>query len=222
MLIPLRKSTGRTGAGISRSTVMKMPQGPFTIRCTGSYPKKIILYSRPMWTTVFRKRVLIKKRLFYTQGDYGLLQCCEPCHRQTYDNRALILRMVEEQKNMRIPTALIPRCPKCGKPMAVNLRSDDRFAEDEGWRKAAGRYADFLRRHDGMHILLWEIGVGYNTPGIIKYPFWQMTAQNPNAVYACLNSGQAVCPGAIQRQSICIDGDAGILPAGASRAGGVL
>ena len=152
-----------------------------------------------------------KKRLFYTQGDYGLLQCCEPCHRQTYDNRALILRMVEEQKNMRIPTALIPRCPKCGKPMAVNLRSDDRFAEDEGWRKAAGRYADFLRRHDGMHILLWEIGVGYNTPGIIKYPFWQMTAQNPNAVYACLNSGQAVCPGAIQRQSICIDGDAGIL-----------
>lgn len=95
--------------------------------------------------------------------------------------------------------------------MAVNLRSDDRFAEDEGWRKAAGRYADFLRRHDGMHILLWEIGVGYNTPGIIKYPFWQMTAQNPNAVYACLNSGQAVCPGAIQRQSICIDGDAGML-----------
>ena len=112
---------------------------------------------------------------------------------------------------MRIPTALIPRCPKCGKPMAVNLRSDDRFAEDEVWRKAAGRYADFLRRHDGMHILLWEIGVGYNTPGIIKYPFWQMTAQNPNAVYACLNNGQAVCPGAIQRQSICIDGDAGIL-----------
>ena len=159
----------------------------------------------------FQKAGFDKKRLFYTQGDYGLLQCCEPCHRQTYDNRALILRMVEEQKNMRIPTALIPRCPKCGKPMAVNLRSDDRFAEDEGWRKAAGRYADFLRRHDGMHILLWEIGVGYNTPGIIKYPFWQMTAQNPNAVYACLNSGQAVCPGAIQRQSICIDGDAGIL-----------
>lgn len=159
----------------------------------------------------FQKAGFDKKRLFYTQGDYGLLQCCEPCHRQTYDNRALILRMVEEQKNMRIPTALIPRCPKCGKPMAVNLRSDDRFAEDEGWRKAAGRYADFLRRHDGMHILLWEIGVGYKTPGIIKYPFWQMTAQNPNAVYACLNSGQAVCPRAIQRQSICIDGDAGIL-----------
>ncbi|KJF41108.1 Sir2 silent information regulator family NAD-dependent deacetylase [Ruthenibacterium lactatiformans] len=159
----------------------------------------------------FQKAGFDKKRLFYTQGDYGLLQCCEPCHRQTYDNRALILRMVEEQKNMRIPTALIPRCPKCGKPMAVNLRSDDRFAEDEGWRKAAGRYADFLHRHDGMHILLWEIGVGYNTPGIIKYPFWQMTAQNPNAVYACLNSGQAVCPGAIQRQSICIDGDAGML-----------
>ena len=119
-----------------------------------------------MWTTVFRKRVLIKNRLFYTQGDYGLLQCCEPCHRQTYDNRALILRMVEEQKKpCASPTALIPRRPKCGKPMAVNLRSDDRFAEDEGWRKAAGRYADFLHRHDGMHILLWEIGVGYKTPG---------------------------------------------------------
>ncbi len=129
----------------------------------------------------FQKAGFDKKRLFYTQGDYGLLQCCEPCHRQTYDNRALILRMVEEQKNMRIPTALIPRCPKCGKPMAVNLRSDDRFAEDEGWRKAAGRYADFLRRHDGMHILLWEIGVGYNTPGIIKYPFWLRSLVNVRA-----------------------------------------
>ena len=159
----------------------------------------------------FQKAGFDKKRLFYTQGDYGLFQCSQPCCQETFDNEDAVRHMVQQQKDMRIPTALIPRCPKCGKPMAVNLRSDDRFAEDEGWRKAAGRYADFLHRHDGMHILLWEIGVGYNTPGIIKYPFWQMTAQNPNAVYACLNSGQAVCPGAIQRQSICIDGDAGIL-----------
>ena len=159
----------------------------------------------------FQRAGFDKQQLFCTQGDYGLWQCARPCHDKTYDNEAAVRRMVAEQRDMRIPTALIPRCPKCGKPMAVNLRSDDRFAEDEGWRKAAGRYADFLRRHDGMHILLWEIGVGYNTPGIIKYPFWQMTAQNPNAVYACLNNGQAVCPGAIQRQSICIDGDAGIL-----------
>ena len=157
----------------------------------------------------FQKAGFDKKRLFYTQGDYGLFQCSEPCHKQTYENRELIERMVKEQKDMRIPSALIPRCPKCGKPMTMNLRSDNRFVEDEGWRKAAKRYQDFLRRHKNRHILFLEIGVGYNTPGIIKYPFWQMTAHNPNAIYACLNNGEAACPREIEKQSICINRDVG-------------
>lgn len=157
----------------------------------------------------FQKAGFDKKRLFYTQGDYGLFQCSEPCHTQTYENRELIQRMVNEQKDMRIPSALIPQCPKCGKPMAVNLRSDNRFVEDEGWKKAAGRYGDFLRRHKNLHILFLEIGVGYNTPGIIKYPFWRMTYQNPKAVYACVNLGKTYAPKEIEERSVCIDKDIG-------------
>lgn len=157
----------------------------------------------------FQKAGFDKKRLFYTQGDYGLFQCFEPCHNKTYDNQKLIYRMVTEQKDMRIPTELIPWCPKCGKPMTMNLRSDNRFVEDEGWKKAANQYQDFLRRHRNLHILFLEIGVGYNTPGIIKYPFWQMTKKNPRAIYACLNNGETTCPKEIEKQSICINRDVG-------------
>lgn len=157
----------------------------------------------------FQKAGFDKHRLFYTQGDYGLFQCSEPCCQKTYDNEEWISRMVAEQKNMRIPTELIPKCPVCGKPMTMNLRSDNRFVQDEGWYRAAERYELFLRRHENMHILFLELGVGYNTPVIIKYPFWQMTAQNPHAVYACLNDGEAVCPKDIERQAICIHGDIG-------------
>ena len=108
---------------------------------------------------------------------------------------------------MRIPTELIPHCPKCGKPMTMNLRADDTFVQDKGWYRAAERYEEFLRRHKNLHILFLELGVGYNTPAIIKYSFWQMTAKNPNAIYACINQGQAVCPQEIERQTICIDAD---------------
>lgn len=157
----------------------------------------------------FQRAGFDKKRLFYTQGDYGLFQCSEPCCRETWDNREPVRRMLERQEGMRIPTELIPRCPRCGKPLAMNLRSDSRFVEDEGWHAAAGRYAEFLRRHDGMRVLFLELGVGWNTPVIIKYPFWRMTANNPNAVYACVNDGQAVCPREIADRSVCIDGDVG-------------
>lgn len=116
----------------------------------------------------FQKADFDKKRLFYTQGDYGLFQCSEPCHNQTYDNQEWISRMVNEQKDMRIPTNLIPLCPQCQKPMTMNLRSDEHFAEDEGWKEAADRYTDFLRRYGNSHILFLEIGVGYNTPEITK------------------------------------------------------
>ena len=157
----------------------------------------------------FQKAGFDKKRLFYTQGDYGLFQCSKPCCQETFDNETAIRKMYAQQSDMRIPTELIPRCPHCGRPLTMNLRADDTFVEDEGWHQAAGRYENFLRTRQGQKMFFLELGVGYNTPGIIKYPFWQMTAKNPNAVYACINQGQAVCPKDIQQKSICIDGDIG-------------
>ena len=157
----------------------------------------------------FQKAGFDKKRLFYTQGDYGLFQCSEPCRPETYGNEAVVREMVERQKDMRVPSELLPRCPHCGRPMTMNLRCDDRFAEDEGWHAAAERYEAFLRTRAGQKLLFWELGVGYNTPAIIKYPFWRMTAANPNAAYACVNLGEADAPSDMREQSICIDGDIG-------------
>ena len=157
----------------------------------------------------FQKAGFDKKRLFYTQGDYGLFQCSEPCSQETFDNEAVIREMVERQENMKIPTELLPTCPHCGKPLTMNLRSDNKFVEDEGWHRAAERYENFLRTREEQKILFLELGVGYNTPVIIKYPFWQMTAKNPNAIYACINQGQAVCPQEIEQRSICMNADIG-------------
>ena len=159
----------------------------------------------------FQKAGFDKHRLFYTQGDYGLWQCSKPCHQKTYDNEAVVRRMMAEQKDKKIPSELVPHCPRCGTPMSMNLRADDTFVEDEGWHAAAQRYTDFLRRHEEQHILFLELGVGGNTPAIIKYPFWRMTYQNPKAVYACVNLSEAYCPKEIQKRAICIDGDIGKL-----------
>ena len=175
----------------------------------------------------FQKAGFDKKRLFYTQGDYGLLQCSEPCHTATYDNydmvRAMVLAQgwrIDENRHllppasgkplMTVPAELLPRCPVCGKPLTLNLRSDDTFVEDEGWHQAAERYENFVRTRKGK-VLFWELGVGYNTPVIIKYPFWHMTAQNPNAAYACINAGEAACPGPIADRSVCFNGDVAAL-----------
>ncbi|MEI3551071.1 MAG: Sir2 silent information regulator family NAD-dependent deacetylase [Acutalibacteraceae bacterium] len=155
----------------------------------------------------FQKVGIDKKSLFYTQGDYGLFQCSEPCCNETFDNETAVRQMLKEQKDMRIPTELLPVCPHCGKPLTMNLRSDDKFVEDEGWHQAAERYENFLRIRSNQRTLFLELGVGYNTPVIIKYPFWQMTAKNPKAVYACINNGEAVCPKEITAQSICINSD---------------
>jgi NAD-dependent SIR2 family protein deacetylase len=157
----------------------------------------------------FQKAGFDKKRLFYTQGDYGLFQCSTPCCEETFDNEEIIRSMMEQQKDMKIPSALVPICPHCGKPLTTNLRADHTFVEDEGWHKAAERYENFLHTREKLHMLYLELGVGYNTPGIIKYPFWQMTMKNPNAVYACVNFGEALSPGEIEHQSICINGDIG-------------
>lgn len=150
-----------------------------------------------------------KKRLFYTQGDYGLWQCSQPCHQATYDNETVVRQMWAQQQEMRVPSELVPLCPRCGRPMAMNLRADSTFVEDQGWHRAAERYNQFVRSHKGEQMLFLELGVGYNTPGIIKYPFWQMTAENPAAVYACVNAEQARSPEEISRQSLCIGGDIG-------------
>ena len=157
----------------------------------------------------FQKAGFDKNRLFYTQGDYGLFQCSVPCCNETFDNEEAVLKMVEEQRDMRIPSELIPRCPNCGKPMVMNLRSDDKFIEDEGWVLASQRYSEFLKANEGRKILFLELGVGYNTPVIIKYPFIRMTWKNPNAVYACVNMGQAESPKEIKDRSVCINADIG-------------
>lgn len=174
----------------------------------------------------FQKAGFEKKRLFYTQGDYGLFQCSEPCRQETYDNEKLVRQMLEAQgytigedntltlpegvtPKMAIPSELVPRCPHCGRPMTQNLRCDDTFVEDEGWHTAAERYSNFLRTRAGQKILFLELGVGFNTPVIIKYPFWQMTEKNPKAVYACVNQGQSYCPEEIEKQAICINADIG-------------
>ncbi|AAS11169.1 MULTISPECIES: SIR2 family NAD-dependent protein deacylase [Treponema] len=166
----------------------------------------------------FQKAGFDKNRLFYTQGDYGLFQCSEPCHEKTYDNEKQIRAMWEFRDEMKVPTELVPRCPVCGKPMSMNLRADHTFVTDKGWYKASKQYEKFLQTRniikngeqegDGK-VLFLELGVGGNTPGIIKYPFWQMTEKNPNARYACINFGEAVVPPKIEKQSICINDDIG-------------
>ena len=151
-----------------------------------------------------------KKRLFYTQGDYGLWQCSEPCCQKTWDNEETVRQMVRDQRDMRIPSELIPHCPVCGKPMTMNLRCDNTFVQDEGWYAAYSRYEDFLRRHEGAKVVYMELGVGGNTPVIIKYPFWKMTKGNPLATYVCINKDEAYVPRDIAKQSVGIQNDIGM------------
>ncbi len=172
----------------------------------------------------FQKAGFDKKRLFYTQGDYGLFQCTKPCCKKTWDNEAQIRQMLLAQgfqigdRNAllppegrpaitRIPSALLPVCPNCGRPLTTNLRSDDKFVEDEGWQAAAVEYELWLTAHQKSKVLYLEIGVGYNTPGIIKYNFWQQVYQNENAHYACLNREITPVPEEIAARTLSIPGD---------------
>ena len=170
----------------------------------------------------FQRAGFEKSRLFYTQGDYGLIQCAKPCHSMTYDNRDMILEMLQAEDfleksgggftiteasrwTLTVPKDLVPRCPVCGGPITMNLRGDETFVEDAGWHLAADRYAHFVEHHAKSNVLFLELGVGMNTPGIIKYPFWRMTAQFPHATYICVNFGQAAVPREIQNKSICLN-----------------
>ena len=155
----------------------------------------------------FQRAGFDKKRLFYTQGDYGLWQCSRGCHNKTYDNEDTVRQMIDQQQDMEIPSELIPRCPVCGAPMIMNLRCDDTFVQDEGWYAARNQYSDFVRRHKHGTVLYLELGVGNNTPVIIKYPFWRYTLENPDAFYACVNFGQAYAPREIAERSVCLDAD---------------
>ena len=157
----------------------------------------------------FQRTGFGKERLFYTQGDYGLFQCRVPCHDKTYDNQAVVLKMRKEEKNMTIPSALVPRCPVCGEPMTMNLRCDATFVEDAGWHAACRRYEKFIEKYREKKILFLELGVGSNTPGIIKYPFWRLTAENKRAFYACVNLENAYAPSEIAGRSLCLRADIG-------------
>jgi len=157
----------------------------------------------------FQKAGFDKHRLFYTQGDYGLFQCSGPCCQETQDNESELQKPEDGEVKRMVPSGQIPYCPRCGKPMSINLRSDQTFVEDDGWHQAAERYEKFIQDHKKQKIVFLELGVGYNTPGIIKYPFWQMTMKNPKATYACLNAGEAYAPEEIGARSICVNGDVG-------------
>ena len=147
------------------------------------------------------------ERIFAVQGDYGLFQCAYACHRRLYGNEAEVRAMVAHQKDCRIPVALVPKCPVCGGNMEVNLRRDGYFVEDESWCRAEERYRRFLEKNSQKKVLFLELGVGMNTPGIIKYPFWQMTGRWKNAFYVCLNQGQAWAPEELKGRSLCVDED---------------
>ena len=162
----------------------------------------------------FQRAGFDKRRLFYTQGDYGLWQCSLPCHRETYDNEAAVRRMWAEQRDMRVPPELVPRCPRCGRPMAMNLRADHTFVQDRGWYAAARRYEEFTQRHSGGAVLYLELGVGLNTPGIIKYNFWRRVLQNPRARYLCVGRDPVPVPREILGRSLCLDADIGEALAG--------
>ena len=200
---------------------------------TVSTPKKDYFVLTTNVDHQFQKAGFDKERLFYTQGDYGLWQCSRPCHKRTYDNKDKVVKMVLSQGftigangelvppvkengntdfsrlSMTVSSDLVPYCPVCGEPMSMNLRADNTFVEDSGWRDAAQRYSGFIRSCENKKTVFLEMAVGYNTPGIIKYPFWRMTAQWPDAVYVCLNYREAAGPEDIKQKSICLNGDIG-------------
>lgn len=139
----------------------------------------------------FGKAGFPEERLFAVQGDYARLQCASACHDALYDDEAQVEKWLRETRDCRIPEALVPRCPVCGGPMAMHLRVDDHFVEDDAWRAAHARYEAFLGRAQGARTVYLELGVGWNTPGIVRLPFEQMTNNNPRATLIRLNRDQA-------------------------------
>lgn len=148
-----------------------------------------------------------KDKIFAVQGDFSLFQCSKPCRQETFYNEKYIREMIKYKKEMKIPTELIPKCPYCGRNMSMNLRADSTFVQDKNWDKQKLKYEKFLKNSNNSKILFLELGVGFNTPSIIKYNFWRMTLNNKKSVYASINLGECYSASDIEERSICIDAD---------------
>ena len=148
-----------------------------------------------------------KDKIFAVQGDFSLFQCSKPCRQKTFYNEKYIREMIKYKKEMKIPTELIPKCPYCGRNMSMNLRADDTFVQDKNWHNQKSKYEEFLKISNDSKILFLELGVGFNTPSIIKYNFWRMTLNNKKSVYASINLGECYSASDIEERSICIDAD---------------
>ena len=148
-----------------------------------------------------------KDKIFAVQGDFSLFQCSKPCRQETFYNEKYIREMIKYKKEMKIPTELIPKCPYCGRNMSMNLRVDSTFVQDKNWDKQKSKYENFLKNSNNSKILFLELGVGFNTPSIIKYNFWRMTLNNKKSVYASINLGECYSASDIEERSICIDAD---------------
>ena len=142
----------------------------------------------------FAKAGFDPDKVFEVQGDYGLMQCATACHPKRYSNESLVKQMVAEQKDCRIPSALVPRCPVCGGLMEINVRKDQYFVEDDRWHQQADRYYAFLEATLGKKKLaLLEYGVGFNTPTIIRFPFERMAASYPDVTLIRINKDHRDC-----------------------------
>ena len=145
--------------------------------------------------------------VFHIQGEYALWQCSNHCHQQTYRDDAKIRQMIAEQTNMRIPSELIPRCPKCNAPFEINKRNEEKgMVEDADFHAQAKRYHAFLDAHSKGKVLYLEIGVGHTTPQFIKHPFQQRVAENPDALFVTLNHKHYRIPLAIRPQTVQFTG----------------
>ena len=155
----------------------------------------------------FYKAGFDENRIFATQGDYGKIQCQRACHSKTYDAEELFHKMDAARKDCLIPSELVPKCPVCGGNMAMNLRCDNYFVEDEEWHEAADRYGEFLEQIKDKKVVLLELGVGFNTPIIIRFPFEKMVRENPSYSLIRLNMDEAVVPESFGNRAIGIGGD---------------
>ena len=151
-----------------------------------------------------------KEKVFEVQGSYSKLQCIKPCHNKLYDNEDIVNKMVKSiDKDLKIPSSLVPKCPVCNRNMSVNLRCDDTFVEDDNWYKMQNKYDEFVLENNDKNVLLLEFGIGFNTPGIIRFPFEKMTFMHDNFKLIRFNDKYAMVPNEIKERSISVTDDIG-------------
>lgn len=148
-----------------------------------------------------------EENVFATQGDYGLIQCKRGCHPKTYDAVKRFKQMDAARRDCSIPSYMVPKCPVCGGPMEMNLRSDQYFVEDEAWHKSEKRFGEFLRKCENQKTVLLELGVGFNTPTIIRFPFEKLVREHKDMSLIRLNLDEAVVPEEFEERVIGIDED---------------